>query len=80
MKIVNKITPGLFDNIIAYTVAEPGAMGFSNSMEIVDDKGKYFVISFDEIPFASVKNFSLRLPTAFLMVQCPVRLSKMEKL
>lgn len=57
MKIVNKITPGLFDNIIAYTVAEPGAMGFSNSMEIVDDKGKYFVISFDEIPFASVKKF-----------------------
>lgn len=57
MKIVNKITPGLFDNIIAYTVAEPGAMVFSNSMEIVDDKGKYSVISFDEIPFASVKKF-----------------------
>lgn len=53
--IINKITPGLFDNIIAYTVAEPGAMGLASSMELISNKGEHFLISFDDIPFSDIK-------------------------
>ena len=55
MEIVNKITPGLFDDIIAYTVAEPGAMGLPSTMEFISNKGEHFLISFDDIPFAEIK-------------------------
>lgn len=53
--IINKITPGLFDNIIAYTVAEPGAMGLASSMELISNKGEHFLICFDDIPFSDIK-------------------------
>ena len=53
----NELTSDTFKQLVIFSIAEPGAMSFPNSMEIVDDKGKYFVISFDEIPFASVKKF-----------------------
>lgn len=53
----NELTSDTFKQVVIFSIGEPCAMGFCNSMEIVDDKGQRSVVSFDEIPYAIVKKF-----------------------
>lgn len=55
MEIVKKITLDFFADIIAYTVAEPGAMGLPNTMELITNKGQHFMIFFEDVPFSDIK-------------------------
>ena len=53
---VDKITSDLFEDVIIYTIAEPGAMGVAKLMEFVGKNGNCFSFIYgDEISYSDVK-------------------------
>lgn len=57
---IKDITNELFSDVIIYTIAEPGAMGFPRLMEFVTKSGECFYLVYgneqDEIPYSLIKS------------------------
>lgn len=59
-KEIEKISAELFEGVVIYTIAEPGAMGAPRLMEFVKENGECFSLFYgDEFTYSDIKsNFS----------------------
>lgn len=66
MEFIFEISKELFEDIIIYTIAEPGAMGAANLMEFVNRKGDGFMLTLgEEIEYSELKKLFPALKDCF---------------